>query len=72
MHEAALDAATRIRTDPILSPRGPRDPPQDGISGAIPPRSRKAFHDAVLEELLDEIVASSRTGAIRVGQAQDE
>ena len=46
MHEAALSAA-----------EDPDRPP----SALFPPRKRKQFHSAVLEEILDDVAASSRS-----------
>ena len=52
----------RRRPRPALVPsRRARDPPQNGCPTALfPPRQRRAFHKAVLDEILEERVVSSR------------
>jgi hypothetical protein len=66
MHEAALkaeedlDRLSFLHAVHVVQPRMAR-------FGDIPPRQRKAFHEAILDEILEERVVSSRNRIIRVG-----
>jgi Transposase DDE domain len=60
MHKAALSAPARVPTGCHLSMLWRIVRRKMAEFGAIPPQGRQKFHNAVLEEILDESVASSR------------